>query len=115
MQNEELTQLYAKADRYKAKIDSARPLTEREAKNLDDYFKIGLTFSSNAIEGNTLTITETKVLLEDGLAVQYSDDHRNQGAAGGRSHRRRKTHPRLLRGDRSRQGIRLYAYAGERP
>jgi len=69
VQNEELNQLYEKADRYKAKIDSARPLTEREAKNLDDYFKIGLTFSSNAIEGNTLTISETKVLLEDGLTV----------------------------------------------
>ncbi len=69
MQNEELIRLYEKADRYKANIDSVRPLTEREAKNLDDYFKIGLTFSSNAIEGNTLTISETKVLLEDGLTV----------------------------------------------
>ena len=69
MKNEELTQLYKKADRYKARIDSARPLTESEAKNLNDYFKIGLTFSSNAIEGNTLTISETKVLLEDGLTV----------------------------------------------
>lgn len=38
-------------------------------KNLEEYFKIGLTFSSNALEGNTLTITETKVLLEDGLTV----------------------------------------------
>ncbi len=69
MQGEELTQLYEKADRYMARIDSAYPLTEREAKNLDDYFKIGLTFSSNALEGNKLTITETKILLEDGLTV----------------------------------------------
>jgi len=69
MRNEELTRLYEKADRYKTRIDSARPLTERETKNLEDYFKIGLTFSSNAIEGNTLTISETKVLLEDGLTV----------------------------------------------
>jgi len=64
-----LTLLYEKADRYKAEIDSARPLSARENKNLNDYFKIGLIFSSNALEGNTLTITETKVLLEDGLAV----------------------------------------------
>jgi len=64
-----LTLLYEKADRYKDKIASARPLGAREAKNLDEYFKIGLTFSSNALEGNTLTITETKVLLEDGLTV----------------------------------------------
>jgi Fic family protein len=64
-----LTLLYEKADRYKNRIASARPLGAREAKNLDEYFKVGLTFSSNALEGNTLTITETKVLLEDGLTV----------------------------------------------
>ena len=61
--------LFEKADRYKERIDTARPLTEREIKNLEEYFKIGLTYSSNAIEGNTLTISETKVLLEDGLTV----------------------------------------------
>jgi hypothetical protein len=64
-----LALLYEKADRYKNRIASARWLGVREAKNLDAYFKIGLTFSSNTLEGNTLTITETKVLLEDGLTV----------------------------------------------
>lgn len=69
MLKDEINNLYAKADRYKARIDAARPLNEREAKDIDAYFKIGLTYSSNAIEGNTLTISETKVLLEDGLTV----------------------------------------------
>ncbi|MBS3986214.1 MAG: hypothetical protein KGZ66_11520 [Selenomonadales bacterium] len=72
--------LYVKADRYKDKIAAACPLSAREAKNLDEYFKIGLTFSSNALEGNTLTITETKVLLEDGLTVggqAYTKNTRN--------------------------------------
>ncbi len=46
-----------------------RPLTEREAISLDGYFKIGLTYASNAIEGNTLTLSETKILLEDGLTM----------------------------------------------
>ena len=32
-------------------------------------YKIGLTYSSNALEGNSLTETETKILLEDGLTV----------------------------------------------
>lgn len=64
-----LALLYEKADRYKEKIAAARPLSTPEAKNLDQYFKIGLTYSSNALEGNMLTITETKVLLEDGLTV----------------------------------------------
>lgn len=33
------------------------------------YYRIGLTWSSNAIEGNTLTESETKMLLEDGLTI----------------------------------------------
>ncbi len=36
---------------------------------LKSYYRIGLTWSSNALEGNTLTESETKVLLEDGLTV----------------------------------------------
>ena len=69
MQTDNKNKLFEKADRYKTRIDSIRPLTERENKNLEDYFKIGLTYSSNAIEGNTLTLSETKILLEDGLTV----------------------------------------------
>lgn len=61
--------LFEKADHYKARIDTVRPLSERETKNLEEYFKIGLTYSSNALEGNTLTLSETKVLLEDGITV----------------------------------------------
>lgn len=38
-------------------------------KSLDNYFRIGLTYSTNALEGNTLTISKTKVLLEDGITV----------------------------------------------
>ncbi|MDA8336514.1 MAG: Fic family protein [Peptococcaceae bacterium] len=36
---------------------------------LKSYYRIGLTWSSNALEGNTLTESETKILLEDGLTV----------------------------------------------
>jgi len=53
----------------KALIDSRRPLTPEEAKELDAYFRIGMTYSSNALEGSTLTLTETKVLLEDGITA----------------------------------------------
>ncbi len=65
----DITTLFKKADSYKTLIDEKRPLDEVEIKQLSDYFKIGLTYSSNALEGNTLTISETKVLLEDGLTV----------------------------------------------
>lgn len=64
-----LQDLLQKADSYKQKISSARPLAKEELKSLDDYFRVGFTYSSNALEGNTLTISETKIILEDGLTV----------------------------------------------
>lgn len=64
-----LQNLLEKADYYKQKISSARPLAKEELKSLDAYFRIGFTYSSNALEGNTLTISETKILLEDGITV----------------------------------------------
>lgn len=64
-----LQNLLQKADYYKQKISSARPLAKEELKSLDNYFRVGFTYSSNALEGSTLTISETKILLEDGITV----------------------------------------------
>ncbi len=64
-----LQELLKKADSYKQKISSARPLAKEELQSLDNYFRIGFTYSSNALEGNTLTVSETKILLEDGITV----------------------------------------------
>lgn len=64
-----LQNLLQKADSYKQKISTARPMEKAELKSLDDYFRVGFTYSSNALEGNTLTISETKILLEDGITV----------------------------------------------
>ena len=50
-------------------IGKRRPLTEKEALQLRNFYRVGLTYTSNALEGNSLTLTETKVLLEDGLTV----------------------------------------------
>lgn len=33
------------------------------------YYRIVTTYSSNAIEGNTLTLSETKVVIEEGLTI----------------------------------------------
>ena len=65
----EPTALLKRIDEYKSVIDTRRPLAKEEIKQLDDYFRIGLTYTSNALEGNTLTISETKVILEDGITV----------------------------------------------
>jgi len=58
-----------KIEENKKKIQDFRPLKPAEIEELDNYFKIGTTYSSNALEGNTLTLSETKILLEDGLTV----------------------------------------------
>src|ERR1700689_954706 len=45
------------------------PLPRTLAANLDDWFRVELTYTSNAIEGNTLTRAETAVVLDKGLTV----------------------------------------------
>lgn len=61
--------LIKKIDRYQAGINEIRPFEGHILKEIKSYYRVGLTWSSNALEGNTLTETETKVLLEDGLTA----------------------------------------------
>ncbi|MDR0818357.1 MAG: Fic family protein, partial [Oscillospiraceae bacterium] len=65
----EIKSLLKRIDGNKAYIDAYRPLSPEDNRELDAYFRIGATYSSNALEGNTLTLTETKALLEDGLTA----------------------------------------------
>ena len=58
-------ELFKKIDENLAAIRARRPLTENEVKELDAYYRIGMTYASNALEGNSLTLNETKVLLEE--------------------------------------------------
>ena len=51
------------------KVQAHRPLPPELIRNLDDWFKIELTYTSNAIEGNTLTRQETALVVEKGLTV----------------------------------------------
>jgi len=50
-------------------LDSYRPLPAVLVKNLEDWFRVELTYTSNAIEGNTLTRRETALVVEKGLTV----------------------------------------------
>lgn len=61
--------MFEKIDEKKRVLDGKRPLNRETVENLKKYFDVELTYNSNAIEGNTLTITETKVILEDGLTI----------------------------------------------
>lgn len=55
-------------DRKKTELDSRRPLTEGEVERLTEEFVIEYTYNSNAIEGNTLTLRETDMVLR-GLTI----------------------------------------------
>ena len=61
--------IYEQLDANKAAIDRIRPFEGKYLRQLREYYRIGLTWTSNAIEGNSLTEMETKILLEDGLTV----------------------------------------------
>lgn len=55
-------------DRKKAELDTKRPLTEGEVERLTEEFIVEYTYNSNAIEGNTLTLRETDMVLR-GLTI----------------------------------------------
>ena len=53
-----------KIQELKSMLDSMRPLTEGELKRLNEEFMFDYTYNSNAIEGNTLTLQETTLVLQ---------------------------------------------------
>ena len=55
-------------DQKKKELDNRRPLTEGEVQRLYEDFMIEYTYNSNAIEGNTLTLRETDMVLR-GLTI----------------------------------------------
>ncbi|MGL5428811.1 MAG: hypothetical protein ACRDAS_12970 [Cetobacterium sp.] len=48
----------------KLKLDKLRPLSKETVKSLRESILLEWTYNSNAIEGNTLTLLEIKVVLE---------------------------------------------------
>ncbi len=50
-------------------LEKFRPIPEVQLKNLQNWFNIWFTTHSNAIEGNSYTLSEVKVLIEDGITV----------------------------------------------
>jgi len=56
----------------KAQLDSLRPLPKQTLQSLEDWLKVELTYSSNAIEGNTLTRRETAEVIDKGVSAVIS-------------------------------------------
>ena len=55
---------FERIEQLKAELDTRRPLTQGELERLNEEFMIEFTYNSNAIEGNTLTLQETAMVLE---------------------------------------------------
>ncbi|NQX62876.1 Fic family protein [Paenibacillus qinlingensis] len=60
---------FDKIDLLKNELDTLRPLPAAAVRNLEQVYRVEWTYNSNAIEGNTLTLLETKLVLEEGLTI----------------------------------------------
>ncbi len=59
---------FDEVDSLKRKLDSKRPIPKETLKSLRESINLEWTYNSNGIEGNTLTLRETQVVLE-GITV----------------------------------------------
>ena len=55
---------------FRSRLDALRPLSQDVLAQLEAWYDVELTYTSNAIEGNTLTRQETALVLEKGLTVR---------------------------------------------
>lgn len=60
---------FKRIDKLKSKLQIMRPLNETELKRLREEFVVENTYNSNAIEGNTLTLRETALILQEGVTI----------------------------------------------
>ena len=59
---------FAEVDKLKKRLDSKRPIPKETLKSLKESINLEWIYNSNGIEGNTLTLRETQVVLE-GITV----------------------------------------------
>lgn len=61
--------MLAEIDSLKAQLDALRPLRGESIRSLMEALDVEMVYSSNAIEGNSLTLRETQLVLEQGITV----------------------------------------------
>ena len=66
---ENIQEVLQRIDEKKKKLDVKRPLPPALVKNLQEWFAVEFTYTSNAIEGNTLTFSETAMVIEKGITI----------------------------------------------
>lgn len=67
--NEELNEKLLKIDEFKKAIDHYRTVDKKLPIKLKDFYRISTVYTTNAIEGNTLSENETKVVVENGITI----------------------------------------------
>ena len=55
--------------RKKEELNNCRPFNKAALHKLQETFRVDLTYNSNAIEGNSLSLSETKLVLEEGITI----------------------------------------------
>jgi Fic family protein len=58
-----------RADELKNRWAKNRPLNQTQLLKMKEYFAIKYTFDSNRIEGNTLTLQETQLVVNEGVTI----------------------------------------------
>jgi Fic family protein len=56
-------------DQLNQKLHRLRPFPPETLASIQKHFLVEMTYHSNSLEGNTLTLAETKVVLEDGITI----------------------------------------------
>jgi len=65
----DLANVLNKIDAMKKKVNKLRPFDKTQIKKLEEYYEINYTYDSNKIEGNTLTLQETALVVEKGMTI----------------------------------------------
>jgi Uncharacterized conserved protein len=67
--NENLQNILCEVDKLKSKLSNARPLPTEALRKIQDAFDMEYTYESNRIEGNTLTLQETALVVNEGVTI----------------------------------------------
>jgi Fic family protein len=61
--------IYERILKKKKELDSLRPFSKASLNRLKENFNVEATYNSNAIEGNSLTKSETRLVIEEGITI----------------------------------------------
>jgi Fic family protein len=67
---EGLTEILNRLAEKKARLDALRPIPTIQLRSITESLSLEWTYNSNKIEGNTLTLQETQLIIEEGITVK---------------------------------------------